>query len=160
MGRGKIFCSLCHQNFTRKWNAYRHNNTLHGNQADIVTEQGFPYLAARNQKKSSTFVNESHEDRRETMLHDALEGISNEIEETERLLSDSPEQERVNLIGESIFDAIRSTDPKKRIRDRLRSIRRSKTAAKTIHYVALALNIHPFQAEEKLKRSLELKARR
>jgi hypothetical protein len=159
VGRGKVFCGVCHQNFTRRWNADRHNDTLHRGQAEIVTEQGFVYYSIRSQVKTGTLTPESDEDTGEILLHDALEGIGNEFQELEQLLSDHPAEEKVKFLGQSVFAAITSRDPKKKIQDTVRSVRRGNLAGKMIFCVGTALKLKPEYVEEKLKKTLELNAR-
>jgi hypothetical protein len=152
----RLICLSCHRDFTRKWNAERHNQNSHFGEAEIISVSQFLYGSPTGQATRRRNPAEPSED--ETLddtIADALESIEKEFEECENTLKYAEPEVKDKLLGQAVFHALGSRNPKQAMRGSLRSLRRGNLNARMIHCVAATLNIPPFVAEQILRKRLE-----
>ncbi len=124
-------CLNCRQDFTRKWNAQRHNKHAHAGAAKILSTNSLQYGkvfggAWTSQENLSPSYNEEAGQNR---LFDILEGIGKEFEECDRLLQEFPIETRQEILGLVVYNAISSNNPKRSMKSSLESIRSGKMIA-------------------------------
>jgi hypothetical protein len=112
MRRRGLICLHCHKDFTRKWNAQRHNDNLHSGEGEIIPINEFLY-GRTDIKKPTTSDSHNLLDQDLKDLMENLDGISKEFEEVEHDLRFLPEDVRTEALGREIFLAIGSPNPKK-----------------------------------------------
>jgi hypothetical protein len=145
-------CLNCRQDFTRKWNAQRHNKHAHAGAAKILSTNSLQYgkvfgEAWTSQENLSPSYNEEAGQNR---LFDILEGIGKEFEECDRLLQEFPIKTRQETLGWEVYNAISSNNPKRSMKSSLESIRRGMMIA----CVAKAMNQASPAAAEKMLNSI------
>lgn len=86
---------------------------MHEGIAKIVSVNDYLYGASNSALESEEFMNEKHND---DMLMLALERIRKEYEELEEELKSLEKNEREQLLGFAIYEALSSTYPKQSIR--------------------------------------------
>jgi hypothetical protein len=148
-------CLTCRHDFTRKWNAQRHNKHAHAGAAKILPSNSllfgevFGGAWTSHENPSPSHLEEAGQNR----LFDILEGIGKEFEECDRELQDLPMKNRQKMLGAEVYKAIISKSPKMNMKSSLELIR----SGRMIAYVAKAMNLDPFAAQEMLRVIVERK---
>jgi hypothetical protein len=114
-------CLSCYRDFSRKWNAERHNKDLDAEQAQIVSINEFLYGPIQNNSKSGK--SDSDYERAKNLLIDRLEGMGKEFEECEHELQSFPVEKKDRLLGYEVWKAFTSSNPKASMRCSLGSFR-------------------------------------
>lgn len=130
--RGQI-CLSCHKDFSRKWNAQRHNDDLHSGEAKIIPINEFLYGRTET-KKLTTSDNHNLPNQDKDLVY-ILDMIGEEFEEFEHFLQFLPEEERISVLGQEILLAMGSANPKKYMLRSLRAYRSGHLLGKMINYL-------------------------
>jgi hypothetical protein len=157
MKRARYICSICHEEFTRKYNGERHNNNLHVSHARIISLRRFRYgVEERNQKsKKLGFSSSTKELNKEELLSDILESIGKEFEDCENILSSLPPQDKAMSLAQIVVHSLRTEEPKQQMRAFLKGFRMHKLKEKIIKYVATGFDISPHEAQVMLISTLK-----
>jgi hypothetical protein len=149
MKRARYICSICHQEFTRKYNGERHNNNVHVFQARIISLRTFRYgVEERDQKgKKLGFSSLTKELNKEELLSDILESIGKEFEDCESILSSLPLQDKAMSLAQMVMHSLRTEQPKQRMKIFLKGLRKNRLKEKIINYVAAGFDITPHEAK-------------
>ncbi len=140
-------CNRCKKNFSRKWNALRHNEQIHYGLATIFNKKtGGLFI---NSNGSNNGAGESYENEDdEQIITDIFGRLIQPFEELEKTLSGDVQQiELTNYLSDTIIGALSSSDPVKSIQDTLNFNHSIKGKEKMVSYVAREMNISPHQAE-------------
>lgn len=149
-------CLSCSQDFTRKWNAQRHNKHAHAGEAKIVPINYLRYGRVLGEEwTSQNNPSPSHASR--NRLTDILEEIGTEFEDCDRELQAFPQQMRQQILGKQVLDAIISDCPKANMKSSLKTNRRGCLTGRMIMYVAKALDLQPSITQEILRSIVESK---
>jgi hypothetical protein len=145
-------CLACQQDFTRKWNGERHNETVHNGLARVVSIQEYLYgstntRAATSPALPSTLTENDLDD----ILTDSLRSIEKEFEECERLAKNVYGQNWLEHLGRAIVESMSSSNPKRTMQEYLRSLRRISVNIRMVYAASVALKMSPSLAEESLK---------
>jgi len=138
MGKPNYVCSVCKKDFSRKSNANRHNLSQHQGLAQIIPvgeyklrENGFSPNANYNSNRYF------YEDPKKARLFDILEKLVPRFEEMEKALSNYSSEDKQEISGLVIIQAISSPDPILSINRSLDVIRKGRLVPKMINCVAL-----------------------
>jgi hypothetical protein len=149
-------CLSCSQDFTRKWNAQRHNKHAHAGEAKILPINYLRYGRVFGEEWTSEdnpiLPHASH-----NRMVDILEEIGTEFEDCDRELQALPQQMRQQILGVLVLAAIISDSPKANMKSSLKTIRRGCLTGRMIMYVAKAMNLHPSTTQEILRSIVESK---
>ena len=140
-------CNSCKKNFSRKWNALRHNEQIHHGLAIIFNVKTGTLF--KNSNDPNNVACESYElDREEPIILDVFGRLIQSFEEIERALSGDIQQiERTKYLSNVIIGALSSSDPVQSIQNILNFSHSIKGKAKMISYVSEGMNIQPHQAD-------------
>jgi|SRR5215217_7752298 len=149
MGKPNYVCSVCKKNFSRKSNANRHSLSQHQGLAQIIPvggrENGFWFPKA-NYNSNRSF----YEDPKKARLFDILEKLVPRFEEMEKALSNYSSEDKQEISGRVIMQAISSPDPILSMNRSLDVVRKGRLVPKMINCVALSLGVPQTAAEELL----------
>lgn len=152
-------CSICYQEFTRKYNGERHNDNLHASQAHIIPLTKFRYGVKghnpRNKKLGFLASTNGQRQRREELLSDTLESIGKEFEGCEHELDMLSPQDRAICLSQIIVHSLSYEDPKEPMRKFLKGLRKHRFNEKIIRYVAAGLELTPHHAKQMLMSLLD-----
>jgi hypothetical protein len=159
--RRKI-CLVCHQDFTRKSNAERHNKVIHDGNAKIISVNDFLYGpldnlsdSARQGPALSVQHNRDNEPGDDILVL-TLEKIRKEYLELEEELKFLPSDQRDVLLGVAVYNAICSPDAKQSMQRSLSSHRRRGfgSISRMIRCVSLSTNLPPVATQKMLRTQL------
>ena len=153
---GKYVCNQCNKNFSRKWNALRHNKKIHHELAIVFNKT--TGLVFKNSKGSNNITNFDpmyEYETEEQNIVDIFGRIMQPFTELEKELDGLTESQKIKNLSSLIVAALNSTDPVKMIQDNLYFIRSVKGKAKIISYVAKNMNISNVQAEQYLNQIIK-----
>jgi hypothetical protein len=158
MGRRQI-CLICHHDFTRKWNAERHNKNKHAGRATIVPVH--EYLYGPPIHKPTSLRSNTSPSFKKNPIQDVLarltEEIGKEFEDLEREVQSFPENSRKQVLGFAVYNAVHSPDLKDSMQDSLKTIRNNGSGllGRMIGCVATYMDIQPAVAQQILRDTLE-----
>ena len=142
MSRVPLICSICQREFSRKFNARRHNENLHSSQAFILPLPEFRYGLTEDPKVKNSGFNSTSGYTLEDLLSNALERIGTEFEACEQeLCSFESEKEKSKVLAHIIIQSLQSRDPKQTMKSHLRALRRVNLQKRIIRHVATGLNL-------------------
>ena len=95
----RLVCLSCRQDFTRRWNAQRHNKHAHAGAAKIFPTNSLQYEKAFGGVWTSQENHSPSYETRRDRLFDILEGIGKEFEECDRELQNYPIATRHEMLG-------------------------------------------------------------
>lgn len=140
-------CNSCKKNFSRKWNALRHQEQTHHGLAIIFNKKTGAIFKNSNGSNNETSEPYEHEDE-EQIITDIFGRLIQPFEELEKALSGNVQQiELINYLSNIIVGALSSSDPVKSIQNTLHFSHSIKGKVKMVSYVAQGMNIPPHQAE-------------
>ncbi len=140
-------CNRCKRNFSRKWNALRHNEQTHHGLAIIFNMKTGGLFKNSNGSNNGTGKPYKHKDD-EQIITDIFGRLIQPFEELEKALSGEVQQiELTNYLSDTIIGALSSSDPVKSIQDTLNFSHSIKARKKMVSYVARGMNISSHQAE-------------
>ena len=153
---GGYVCNQCNKNFSRKWNALRHNEKIHYGLAIIYNKTtGFIF---QNSKESNNTTNFDPLDKRiieELNIVDIFGKLIQPFTELEKEFGQFTESDRINYLGNLIVSALNSSDPVKMLQDLLHFNRAIKGKTKIVSYVARSMQIPNIQAEQYLNEMIK-----
>ncbi|MGH9911854.1 MAG: hypothetical protein ACRD4W_05385 [Nitrososphaeraceae archaeon] len=159
-------CLSCHHDFTRRWNAERHNYNIHGGRAKIIPIHDFIYGPVRY-RPNSTNYHDTDSSLREEATRDVLvqmvEEIGEEFEALDREAQTLPPDIKNQVLGFAVFNAVFAPNTKESMQDSRKTLRTSASGllGKMIKCVASSMSISPAAAQEMLRNILQLnRARR
>lgn len=155
MRRAQHICSICHEEFTRKYNGKRHNEKIHASQAEIIPLKQFRYGDIGHNPKKLGFLSSGNRQSKDEVLSTTLERIGKEFEACEKELELLSPQDRAGLLAQMVVHSLRGEDPKEAMNMFLKGIRKHRLNWKIIHYVAAGFEITPTAAKQMLTHILE-----
>jgi hypothetical protein len=139
-------CNSCKKNYSRKWNALRHNEQIHHGLAIIFNKK--TGVLFKNSNASDNEVGEPYEhEGDEQIILDIFGRLIQPFEELEKALGDVPQINRTNYLLNIIIGALSSSDPVKSIQSTLNFSHSIKGKVKIVSYVAQGMNISSHQAD-------------
>ncbi|MBA2268647.1 MAG: hypothetical protein M3Q77_00765 [Thermoproteota archaeon] len=118
-------CNRCKKNFSRKWNALRHNEQIHHGLAIIFNKKTGALF--KNSDGSNNGAGEPYgPEGDEPVILDIFGRLIQPFEELEKALSDVQQIERTNYLSNIIIGALSSSDPVKSIQNTLNLVIRYK----------------------------------
>ncbi len=141
MPREPQICSICRREFTRKFNARRHNENLHSSQAFILPLSEFRYGVPEDPRANNKFfliAGNTSED----LLSNALERIGTEFEACEQeLRSIESGREKSKILTQIITESLQSRNPKHTIKSHLGALRQTNLKKRIIRHVETGLDL-------------------
>jgi hypothetical protein len=135
------------KNFSRKWNALRHNDQMHYGLAIIFNKKTGAKFTNSNGSNNGADESYEHEDE-EQIITDIFGRLIQPFEELEKALGAYiPQIELANYLSKIIIEALSSSDPVKSIQETLNFKHSVKGKEKMVSYVSRGMNIPPYQAE-------------
>ncbi len=139
-------CNRCKKNFSRKWNALRHNEQIHHGLATIFNKK--TGVLFKNSNASNNGAGEPYEpEGDEQLILDIFGRLIQPFEELEKALGDVQQIKRTNYLSNIIIGALSSSDPVKLVQNTLNFNHSIKGKVKMVSYVAQGMNISPHQAD-------------
>lgn len=155
MRRAQHICSICHEEFTRRYNGNRHNENIHASQAEIIPLKKFRHGDIGHNPKKLGFLSSGNRQSEDEVLSTTLERIGKEFEACEKELESLSRQDRVGLLAQMVVLSLRGKNPKETMNMFLKGIRKHRLNEKIIRYVAEGLEIKPYAAKQMLAYILE-----
>ena len=150
-------CNRCKRNFSRKWNALRHNEQTHHGLAIIFNMKTGGLFKNNNGSNNQTGKPYKHKDD-EQIITDIFGRLIQPFEELEKALGNVQPIKRTNYLSSIIIRALSSSDPVKMIQNMLNFNHSIKGKVKIVSYVAQGMNISPDQAEIYLAKLIKSKS--
>jgi hypothetical protein len=149
---GDYICNQCNKNFSRRWNALRHNKQIHHGLAIVYNRT--TGLTIRNSIESNDipYINDFAE---EINIYNIFGKLLQPLTELEKALDDRSESEKNNYLSAIIVAAINSPDPLQLIQYDLDFIRSQKGKQKIVSYLVKGKNMNNVQAEQYLKEMIK-----
>jgi hypothetical protein len=141
MSKPRHLCINCRQDFTRKWNAQRHNNLLHNGRATIVPIKNYRYGFPHN----AVGANANHD------LDYKLECMAPGFEQFELELRTQRLEQKDKILGFAVCKAITTDDPAKTMKSMVESIRKERIKTKMLDCASNATQLPPLTLRELLK---------
>jgi hypothetical protein len=145
-------CSLCKTKFSRRWNASRHNNTVHNgvsvifdNETRIIMDNKDPY-GENVTAKSDVKEDETNEH----MILDIVGKMLQPFEELENLYSHKSEHEKIKNLSELIVDALGTSNPINSLNNTIDYHRSWSAKKKFASYISKYMNFSSAQADHYL----------
>jgi hypothetical protein len=145
---GEYVCNQCNKEFSRKWNALRHNKQIHQEFAIIYDKTTGFTIRNSIQENDIPFINSFVE---ELNIYKICGKLLFPLTELEKVLYDMPESERIKYISSLIVAAINAPDPVALIQYNLDFERSVRDKQKIVSYLAKGNNMNNIQAEHYLK---------
>jgi len=145
-------CNKCKRKFTRKWNAFRHNENVHSGLATIFNNQtGIISNNTDYTDKRISAIDPPDEYSKESQIEQRVMEIYGKmikpVEDLEKIYWNNPEPQRNRFLSDSIIMALMSSDPVKSLYDTINFTRSVLGKIKIVQYVSKNLQMNPVQAE-------------
>jgi hypothetical protein len=151
----QYICSICHEEFTRRYNGKRHNEKIHAFQAEIILLRKFRYGYIGHNSKKLGFISSKNGQSKDEVLYTTLERIGKEFESCEKELELLSPQDRVASLAQMVVHSLRREDPKEAMNMFLMGLRKYRLNEKIIRYVAAGFEITPYAAKQMLMNILD-----
>lgn len=141
MSKPRHLCINCRQDFTRKWNAQRHNNLLHNGRATIIPIKNYRYGFPHN----AVGANANHD------LDYKLGCMAPEFEQFERELRTQRLEQKDKVLGFAVCKAVMTDDPAKTMKSMVESIRKERLKTKMPDCASAATQLPPLALRKLLE---------
>lgn len=148
-------CSQCKKKFSRKWNALRHNNTIHHSLAIIYNELGDWMSKTRDDSEPPLIPDLVGKMVVDQAVLDILGKILQPLSELEIEFPSHEESKRTQFIANLLVGALISTDPVKVIQEQVDLIRSVKGKQKVVSYISRGMHMNSNQAEQYIDISIK-----
>ena len=144
-------CVICKKKFGRKWNANRHNNTVHSGMSIVFNNE--TGMVTDNKKLHSNYEVDGvdQDDLDEQIIMDLFGKMLKNFEELENLLSHKTENEKNRFLSDMLFAVLITPNPVKSLNDTLTFERSLRAKFKFVNYVSKSMKIPPIMAASSLK---------
>jgi hypothetical protein len=153
--RAQHICSICHEEFTRRYNGKRHNEKIHASQAEIIPLKQFRYGDIGYIPKKLGFLSSGNRQSKDEVLSTTLERIGKEFEACEKELELLSPQERAVLLAQMVVHSLRGEEPREVMNMFLKGIRKHRLNLKIIRCVSAGFEITPYAAKQMLMNMIE-----
>ena len=151
----EYWCSQCKKKFSRKWNALRHNDTIHHGLAIIYNKLGDWISKTKDDLDASLVPNQLEEMLVDQGVLGILGKMLQPLSELESEFHNLEESKRTQFIATLLAGALISVDPVKVIQDQVDLSRSVKGKQKIVSYMSRGMNMSTNQAEHYIDLSIK-----
>ena len=136
-------CVICRKKFSRKWNASRHNNTVHFGISNIFNRE--TEITLDNNKLNSDYEVDKvdKEDKEELFILDLFGKMLQNFEELENTLSHKSENEKNRFLSDLLVAALATPNPVKSLYNAISFQRSLRAKFKFVNCISKSTNVLP-----------------
>ncbi len=148
----KYNCSICKKKFSRRWNAIRHNTTLHAGLSVIFDNETGIFMDNKNHYGGSVTARADADEveTNEQIILDIVGKMLQPFEELENLYSHRSEHEKIKNLSELLVEALGTTNPVNSLHNTIDYQRSWRARMKFIDYISKYRNVSSVIADSYL----------
>ena len=139
-------CSLCTKNFSRKWNANRHNSSIHTGFSVIYDNETKIKINNKNPYQNNPIKGQVPETNEKIIL-DIFGKMLQPFEELENLVTNKSKDEQIKFLSELLVEALSSSNPVRHFIDAIEFHHSLNAKLKFIEYISKSMNVTPIVGE-------------
>jgi hypothetical protein len=140
-------CTTCKKKFSRKWNANRHNNTVHYGMSDVFNNETRIVMNNKKLYSDDTVGGVYQEDLIEQITLDLFGKMLQNFEVLENLFSHKTEDEKNRILSSLLLGALITPNPVKSLNDAISFGRSLRAKFKFVNYISKNKRIPTIMAE-------------
>lgn len=135
-------CTICKKKFSRRWNANRHNNTIHAGLSIIYDNETGVRINSKQPYHANSTVKGEEPETNEKLILDIVGKMLQPFEELEILYIHKSEHEKIKNLSELLVEALSTSNPVRALNDALEYQRSLRAKIKFIEYISTSMNVH------------------